>query len=72
MKKQQAHCTLCGRNQNDVQMLLQGVDGHVCSDCIEQAHDVLNEELSGPVKSNRKGKGSKDAYNLIIIFANNV
>ncbi len=65
MKKQQAHCTLCGRNQNDVQMLLQGVDGHVCSDCIEQAHDVLNEELSGPVKSNRKGKGSKDAYNLI-------
>jgi ATP-dependent Clp protease ATP-binding subunit ClpX len=51
MKKQQAHCTLCGRVQNDVQMLLQGVDGHVCSECIEQAHDLLNEELKNSLKN---------------------
>jgi ATP-dependent Clp protease ATP-binding subunit ClpX len=64
MKKQQAHCTLCGRVQNDVQMLLQGVDGHVCSECIEQAHDLLNEELNGPVKG-KGAKVKKAAYNVI-------
>ena len=64
MKKQQAHCTLCGRVQNDVQMLLQGVDGHVCSECIEQAHDLLNEELNGPVKG-KGAKAKKAAYNVI-------
>lgn len=64
MKKQQAHCTLCGRNQNDVQMLLQGVDGHVCSECIEQAHSVLNEELNGSVKG-KGGKAKKATYNVI-------
>ncbi|MDH4460351.1 MAG: ClpX C4-type zinc finger protein, partial [Flectobacillus sp.] len=45
-------------------MLLQGVDGHVCSECIEQAHDLLNEELNGPVKG-KGAKVKKAAYNVI-------
>ncbi len=44
----------CGRSERDVPFLLQGVDGFICGDCVELAHDYLRDTLdsaSGDGKS---------------------
>ena len=33
----------CGRSERDVPFLLQGIDGFICSDCVELAHDYLKD-----------------------------
>lgn len=36
------HCNFCGRPEKDVPMLMQGIDGFICSDCIEHANDIID------------------------------
>ncbi len=38
----------CGRPENQVPFLLQGLDGFICSDCVELAHNYLNDISSKP------------------------
>ena len=36
----------CGRSEREVPLLLQGIDGFICSDCVELAHDYIKDTLS--------------------------
>ena len=36
------HCMFCGRSEDEVPMLLQGLDGCICSDCVKLADDYLS------------------------------
>jgi ATP-dependent Clp protease ATP-binding subunit ClpX len=36
-------CSFCGRNAKDVNMLIAGISAHICNDCTEQAHIIVNE-----------------------------
>jgi ATP-dependent Clp protease ATP-binding subunit ClpX len=38
-------CSFCGRNAKDVSMLIAGMSAHICNDCAEQAHIIVNESL---------------------------
>lgn len=38
-------CSFCGRSESQVPMLLTGVNGFICSDCIKNAYHVLKEYL---------------------------
>jgi ATP-dependent Clp protease ATP-binding subunit ClpX len=38
-------CSFCGRTKKEANMLIAGLEGHICDHCIEQAHAILNEEL---------------------------
>ena len=60
----QAHCSFCGRSKTDVEMLLSGIDGHICNDCIEQGHLVVQEELS-PKKKKGKVEIKQSKFNLV-------
>ncbi|MBQ8062249.1 MAG: ATP-dependent Clp protease ATP-binding subunit ClpX [Bacteroidales bacterium] len=40
------HCMFCGRPEREVPYLLQGIDGFICSDCVELAHDYLKDVTS--------------------------
>lgn len=42
-KKPHNHCMFCGRPDNQVPFLLQGVDGYICSDCATLAADYVKE-----------------------------
>lgn len=42
-KKNTRHCAFCGRGEDEVSMLLQGVDGCICSDCVALASDYLGQ-----------------------------
>jgi ATP-dependent Clp protease ATP-binding subunit ClpX len=38
-------CSFCGRTKKEANMLIAGLEGHICDHCIEQAHSIMNEEL---------------------------
>lgn len=42
-KQQMRYCGLCGRVESQVPYLLQGVDSSICPDCVEGAHQMINE-----------------------------
>jgi ATP-dependent Clp protease ATP-binding subunit ClpX len=50
MKKTDARCSFCGRPRNEVIMLVSGINGHICNDCIEQAQLIIDEELQADKK----------------------
>ena len=54
MKQQQPHCVLCGRSQREVPILMEGMDGHLCSDCVSQAYQVVQSELHSEERKNKK------------------
>ncbi|MBO6213771.1 ATP-dependent Clp protease ATP-binding subunit ClpX [Algoriella sp.] len=37
-------CSFCGKNRNEVNILVSGIDGNICDNCIEQAHGIVLEE----------------------------
>ena len=47
------HCMFCGRSEREVPFLLQGLDGFICSDCVELAHDYLKDSLGGVSKDGK-------------------
>ncbi len=41
--KSQRYCMFCGRSENEVPLLLQGLDACICSDCVKLAGDYLKD-----------------------------
>ena len=46
MPKQKKRCSFCGRSEGEVALLLTGLDGFICSDCVDNAHSIINQYLS--------------------------
>lgn len=38
-------CSFCGREKRDTNLLIAGISGHICDNCIEQAYEIVQEEL---------------------------
>ena len=49
-KQQTLHCSFCGKNREEVKMLIAGQDGHICENCVEHAQEIIAQEL--PSKKN--------------------
>ena len=45
MSKQEVNCSFCGRKKSDVNMLIAGISGHICDNCISQADEIIQQEL---------------------------
>ena len=39
-------CSFCGRNKSEVSVLISGQNGFICDFCIEQAHNIIEEQNS--------------------------
>lgn len=37
-------CSFCGRDKKEANLLIAGIDGHICEVCVEQAYDIVKEE----------------------------
>jgi ATP-dependent Clp protease ATP-binding subunit ClpX len=61
MPKQQLHCSFCGRNRDEVKILIAGQEGHICENCVEHAREIIEQEL---VVSN--DKPSSAAFKLTV------
>ncbi|MBP7679240.1 MAG: ATP-dependent Clp protease ATP-binding subunit ClpX [Bacteroidales bacterium] len=45
MQKGSQKCSFCGRDRSEVNMLIAGIDAHICDSCVTQAQAILSEEL---------------------------
>lgn len=45
--KQNYRCSFCGRDKSEAMILIAGIDGHICEVCVEQAGEIVQEELYG-------------------------
>ncbi len=41
----QDKCSFCGRNRDDVNLLIAGANGFICDECVSQAYDIVQEEM---------------------------
>lgn len=48
--KDKIHCSFCGRDKKDTNVLIAGITGHICDNCIVQAGDIVKEELKPMAK----------------------
>lgn len=44
MAKEELECSFCGRKKAETNLLIAGLDAHICDRCIEQAHGIVIEE----------------------------
>lgn len=49
-------CSFCGRDKSEALLLIAGIDGHICEVCVEQAQDILEEELYGNKREDRENQ----------------
>ena len=57
-KKHMNHCSFCGRAENEVGLLLSGLDGYICDECVQRASEVLTEAMGA------KQPAGKSEFNL--------
>lgn len=48
-KRQEVHCSFCGRDKADALVLVTGLSSNICETCVEQARDIIAQELYGGV-----------------------
>ena len=44
MSNEELNCSFCGRAKAQTELLIAGLDAHICDRCIEQAHGIVAEE----------------------------
>lgn len=45
-KNKQQYCSFCGRGKDETLILIAGIDGHICENCVAQAQQIMEEELT--------------------------
>lgn len=55
-KEDNLECSFCGRKKVETDLLIAGLDAHICDKCIEQAHGIVEEEIA----ETKSGNLSKD------------
>src|SRR5882724_6522447 len=52
MKNQkEIKCSFCGRDKSETYVLIAGITGHICDQCIQQAQSILSDEMTTKVKN---------------------
>ncbi|MCX6199343.1 MAG: ATP-dependent Clp protease ATP-binding subunit ClpX [Bacteroidetes bacterium] len=44
-KEMDPSCSFCGRKKKETQILISGIEGHICENCVQQAQQIIDEEL---------------------------
>ena len=44
--KNHRHCSFCGRSEEELELLLTGIDGHICNECAERAKEMVDLALA--------------------------
>lgn len=45
-KEENLQCSFCGRKKAETDLLIAGMDAHICDKCIEQAYGIVQEEIA--------------------------
>lgn len=58
-KQQSLHCSFCGRNRDEVKILIAGQDGHICENCVEHAQEIIKVEVVPQKSEDQSGSKNK-------------
>ena len=53
------YCSFCGRDKSQVGILIAGAEGHICEICVEQALEIVEQEIGTTNPAAKKKKGAK-------------
>ena len=51
MQRNEPKCSFCGKSKSEVNILIAGISGHICDNCIIQAQNIVHEEVSVKLQS---------------------
>src|SRR5688572_23823609 len=54
-------CSFCGRDKKEALILIAGIEGHICELCVEQAYEIVRQEL---YEQDEKGKKKDDIFDV--------
>ncbi|MCB0735374.1 MAG: ATP-dependent Clp protease ATP-binding subunit ClpX [Flavobacteriales bacterium] len=60
MNKADISCSFCGRKNSEVNLLVSGIDAHICDECIEQGYLIVHEEQNHQKSRREAGAGQID------------
>ena len=69
--KQNYRCSFCGRDKSEAMILIAGIEGHICEVCVEQAGEIVQEELYGgaaPNPSYSAKNTNKESFSQVIQY----
>lgn len=58
-KQQSLHCSFCGRNRDEVKILIAGQEGHICENCVEHAQEIITQEIFPMPEKNAQASSYK-------------
>lgn len=61
---QQPYCSFCGRKKNEVELLISGTEANICNYCVDQGHQLVQQELYGVSKKEKKKKNDLPKFDL--------
>jgi ATP-dependent Clp protease ATP-binding subunit ClpX len=59
MAKNQDKCSFCGRNRDELDLLISGITGNICSECSERAYEMIGE-----IKGRKTGEIGKGKFRI--------
>ncbi len=64
--KKEQKCSFCGRDKSEVEVLISGLDAHICDICVEQADEIVKQEVFGiDAPTAMKGKSKIGSKNVL-------
>ena len=65
-KQTSLHCSFCGRNREEVKILIAGQDGHICENCVDHAQEIISQELSVSSMNNKNQQNASTVSKLMV------
>ncbi len=60
-KQSISRCSFCGRPKSETDLLIEGSDAYICNYCIDQAHEIVEQELER--RGTSSGKSATPDFN---------
>ena len=62
--KRKNRCSFCGRSEDEVALMLSGLNGYICDECVHRAEDIVRENMGSEVQPKYDGKARLDMKGL--------
>ena len=67
MNKKKNICNFCGRSENEVRLMITGLNGYICEDCARQAYDIVCAQGFGPEDAKSASKKPTDGSDVPVL-----